>query len=193
MPQAHIDPLRTVTMRKLVTTVLGAAIALALASPVMAQNRGGSTPRTTPTATPRGDQLHTQDRLKDPTLLHDKDQLHDQDRLKDQDKLHDQDKLQDQDRLKDQDKLHDQDKLQDRDRLHDQDGLAIYASDLMTPAERSAYLKKIRAMKTLQERNTFRAQHRMEMQQRARERGVAIPDDNGQGTQQQGNGNGNGN
>lgn len=170
-------------MRKLVTTVLGATIALALASPVMAQNRGGSTPRTPPTATPRGDQLHTQDRLKDPTLLHDQDQLHDQDRLKDQDQLHDQD------RLKDQDKLHDQDTLQDRDRLHDKDGLAIYASDLMTPAERSAYLKKISAMKTLQERNAFRAQHRMEMQQRARERGVAIPDDNGQGAQQQGNGN----
>jgi hypothetical protein len=159
-------------MRTFVTAALGAAIALALAAPVMAQNRGGNTPRTAPTATPRGDQLHTQDRLKDPTLLHDRDQLHDQDRLKDQDQLHD------------------QDKLQDRDRLHDQDGLTIYASDLMTPSERSAYMKKIRAMKTLQERNTFRAQHRTEMQQRARERGVTIPD-NGQGTQQQGSDNGN--
>ena|SRR5690242_13864673 len=177
-------------MRTFVTAALGAAIALALAAPVMAQNRGGNTPRTAPTATPRGDQLHTQDRLKDPTLLHDRDQLHDQDRLKDQDQLHDQDKLQDQDRLKDQDKLHDQDKLQDRDRLHDQDGLAIYAADLMTSSERSAYMKKIRAMKTLQERNTFRAQHRAQMQQRARERGVTIPD-NGQGTQQQGSDNGN--
>jgi hypothetical protein len=167
MPQAQLDPPRTVTMRKPIIIVLGASIALALASPVMAQTRGGSTPHTTPAATPRGDQLHTQDRLKDPTLLHD------------------------QDRLKDQDKLHDQDKLQDRDRLHDQDGMAIYAAELMTPAERSAYMAKMRSLKTVQERNAYRKQHRIEMQQRARERGVTIPPDNGQGTQQQGSGNGN--
>ncbi|MBW4049764.1 MAG: hypothetical protein HIU89_18150, partial [Proteobacteria bacterium] len=65
-------------MRKSVIIVLGASIALALASPVMAQTRGGQAPRVTPpAATPRGDQLHTQDRL------YDKDRLHDQDRLKD--------------------------------------------------------------------------------------------------------------
>jgi hypothetical protein len=69
--------------------------------------------------------------------------------------------------------------------------LAIYASDLMTSAERSAYMTKMQSLNTVQERNTYRAQHRMEMQQRARERGVAIPADNGQGTQQQGSDNGN--
>ncbi|HUW53818.1 MAG TPA: hypothetical protein VMV99_10425 [Rhodanobacter sp.] len=171
-------------MRKSVIIILGASIALASASPVMAQ-RGGRAPRVNPATTPTGDQLHTQDRLKDPTHLYDKDKLQDQDRLKDQDKLHDQD------RLKDQDKLHDQDKLQDRDRIHDQDGQAIYAYDLMTPAERSAYMTKMRSLNTVQERDAYREQHRTEMQQRARERGVTIPSDNGQGTQQQGSENGN--
>ncbi|WP_159015604.1 hypothetical protein [Cognatiluteimonas profundi] len=168
-------------MRKSAIIVLGASIALALVSPVMAQGRGGSTPRQTPTPTPtpRGDQLQTQDRLKD------QDKLHDQDQLKDQDKLHDQDQL------RDQDKLHDQDKLQDRDRLHDQDGLAIYASELMTPAERSAYMTRMRSLKTVQERNAYREQHRIEMQQRARERGVSIPSGSGQNNKQQGSEDGN--
>jgi len=154
-------------MRKSVIIILGASIALASASPVMAQ-RGGRAPRVNPATTPTGDQLHTQDRLRDPTHQYDKDKLHDQDRLKDQDKLHD------------------QDKLQDRDRIHDQDGQAIYAYDLMTPAERSAYMTKMRSLNTVQERDAYREQHRTEMQQRARERGVTIPSDNGQGTQQQG-------
>ena len=161
-------------MRNSVIIVLGASIALSLASPLMAQARAGRPPHASPPATtPRGDQLHTQDRLRDPTRLHDQDKLHDQDRLKDRDKLHD------------------QDKLKDRDRLHDQDGQAIYADNLMTPAERSAYMNRMHSLNTVQERNAFREQHRIEMQQRARERGVTIPPDNGRGTQQQGGENGN--
>ncbi len=156
-------------MRKSSIVVLGSLIAVALATPAaMAQSKGGGSPRVSPpVTTPKGDQLHTQDRLKDQTHLYD------------------QDRLQDRDQLKDQDKLHDQDKLQDRDRIHDQDGQPIYGYELMTPAERTAYLTKLRGMKTLQERNAYRAQHRIEMQQRARERGVSIPSGNGQGTQQQ--------
>jgi len=61
----------------------------------------------------------------------------------------------------------------------------------MTPAERSAYMTKMRSLNTVQERDAYREQHRTEMQQRARERGVTIPSDNGQGTQQQGSENGN--
>ncbi len=150
-------------MRKSSIVVLGSLIAVALATPAaMAQSKGGGSPRVSPpVTTPKGDQLHTQDRLKDQTHLYD------------------------QDRLQDRDKLHDQDKLQDRDRIHDQDGVAIYGYELMTPAERTAYLTKLRSMKTLQERNAYRTQHRIEMQQRARERGVSIPSDNGQGAQQQ--------
>ena len=175
-------------MRISTIPVVCVAVVMAFASSTaMAQNKGGAPRVQTPPAAAKGDLLRTQDRLKD------QDKLHDQDRLKDQDKLHDQDRLKDQDKLKDQDqdRLHDQDQLQDRDRLHDQDGQSIYGAELMTSAEVDAYMNQIRSLQTVQERNAFRNQHRIEMQQRARERGVSIPDDNGQGSQQQGSDNGN--
>jgi hypothetical protein len=71
-----------------------------------------------------------------------------------------------QDRLRDRDK--DTDRLRDRDR--------IYGSQLMTPAERNAYRKKMRSLKTSQERESYRMQHHEEMQQRAAARGVTLPD-----------------
>lgn len=52
----------------------------------------------------------------------------------------------------------------------------VYGSQLMTPAERVAYRQKMRSLKTVQEREAFRAQHHEEMQQRARERGMQLPD-----------------
>lgn len=78
------------------------------------------------------------------------------------------------DRLHDMDRMHDQDRLHDRDRLRDRD--TIYGSQLMTSAERSAYRKKMRSLKTEQEREAFRTQHHEEMQKRAQERGVKLPD-----------------
>ncbi|NII09686.1 hypothetical protein [Oleiagrimonas sp. C23AA] len=93
--------------------------------------------------------------------------------------------------MKDRDQLHDQDRMRDRDRIHDQDGRAIYGYQLMTPAERRTYMNHMRSLKTVQERNAYRMEHRNEMQQRARERGVAMPPDSGQGTQRQGGDGGN--
>ena len=72
------------------------------------------------------------------------------------------------------DRLHDQDRLHDRDRTRDRD--TIYGSQLMTPAERNTYRNKMRSLKTAQEREAFRAQHHQEMQKRAQERGVKLPD-----------------
>jgi hypothetical protein len=72
------------------------------------------------------------------------------------------------------DRLHDQDRLRDRDRLQDRD--TIYGSQLMTPAERNTYRNKMRNLKTVQEREAFRAQHHQEMQKRAQERGLRLPD-----------------
>lgn len=80
-----------------------------------------------------------------------------------QDRLHD--------RQLDRDRLHDQ----DQDRLRDRD--TIYGSQLMTPAERTAYRKKMRSLKTAQEREAFRMQHHEEMQKRAQERGMTLPDE----------------
>lgn len=57
--------------------------------------------------------------------------------------------------------------LQERDR---------YGWQLMTPQERAEHRNKMRNMKTEQEREAYRLQHHAEMQKRAKERGVTLPD-----------------
>lgn len=52
----------------------------------------------------------------------------------------------------------------------------IYGSQLMTPEERSAHRKTMRSLKTAEERDAFRAEHHRLMQERAKERGVTLPD-----------------
>jgi hypothetical protein len=46
----------------------------------------------------------------------------------------------------------------------------------MTDAERAEYRAKMRAMKTNEEREVFRLEHHKKMQERAKERGVTLPD-----------------
>lgn len=46
--------------------------------------------------------------------------------------------------------------------------------ELMTDAERAEYVNTVRSLKTQEERNAFRSQHRQEMEERARERGVSL-------------------
>lgn len=77
-----------------------------------------------------------------------------------------------QDQLRTQDK--DMDKDQDQDHLRDQDRLYIYGYELMTDQERNAYQERMRAAKTLQERDSIRAEHRVQMDARAKERGATI-------------------
>lgn len=87
------------------------------------------------------------------------------------------DQVQTKDRLHttDKDALQIKDKLQDKDqdRLMDRD--QIYLGSLMTPAERAAYLERLRLAKTEQEREQIRAQHRIQMEAIAKEKGVSIP------------------
>ncbi len=52
----------------------------------------------------------------------------------------------------------------------------VYGSQLMTPQERMEYRSKMRSMKTREEREAFRMEHHKQMQERARERGVQLPD-----------------
>lgn len=52
----------------------------------------------------------------------------------------------------------------------------IYGSQLMTRKERLEYRERLRAAKTQEERNRIRAEHHERMQERARERGVKLPD-----------------
>jgi hypothetical protein len=63
---------------------------------------------------------------------------------------------------------------QDKIQLQTQD--QIYGSQLMTPTERSEYSAKMRNLKTEQERNEYRYEHHRQMQDRARARGVTLPD-----------------
>jgi hypothetical protein len=52
----------------------------------------------------------------------------------------------------------------------------IYGSQLMTPQERNEYQQKMGTLKTQQERDQLRSEHHAKMQDRARERGVTLPD-----------------
>lgn len=67
-----------------------------------------------------------------------------------------------------------QDKIQDQTKSRTQD--MIYGSQLMTPAERSQYMNQMRTLKTAQEREAFRLQHHEQMLERARAKGVTLPD-----------------
>ena len=52
----------------------------------------------------------------------------------------------------------------------------IYGSQLMTKQERIEHLNKLRAAKTVEERDQVRLQHHEQMQLRAKEKGVTLPD-----------------
>ena len=87
----------------------------------------------------------------------------------------DQDRTRDQDRVQtpDKDLTRDQDRLRTRDKTQDQ----IYGSQLMTQEERSAYRNRMRNAKTAQEREQIRKEHHEQMKARAKEKGVALPDE----------------
>jgi hypothetical protein len=55
----------------------------------------------------------------------------------------------------------------------------MYGADLMTPQEREAYIEKLRSTKTQDERLKLRDEHRAEMQKRARDQGVPLPEPRG--------------
>jgi hypothetical protein len=66
-----------------------------------------------------------------------------------------------------------EDQVRDQTRQQDQ----IYGSQLMTEQERNQYRNQMRSAKTVQEREQIRAEHHKQMQARAKERGVTIPDE----------------
>jgi hypothetical protein len=67
---------------------------------------------------------------------------------------------------------------------------AIYGSQLMTQQERIEYRTQMRSMKTLEERNALRLEHHKKMQDRAKERGITLPDSPPAGGGGMGNGQG---
>lgn len=146
------------------TALLMVSLATAAALPAYAQPaQAGGAPAAS-VAQDR-DQVRDQDRIYD----QDRDQDQDRDRLYDQD----QDRDRDQDRDKDQDGDRDQDR--DQDRIRDRD--TIYGYDLMTEEERIAYRNQMRSLATEREREQFRMEHHERMKERAKARGVEIPDE----------------
>jgi hypothetical protein len=53
----------------------------------------------------------------------------------------------------------------------------VYGSQLMTKQERAEYQAKMRAAKTPEEQEKIRNEHHARMQERAKERGVTLPDE----------------
>ena len=53
----------------------------------------------------------------------------------------------------------------------------VYGSQLMTIDERTEYQAKMRAAKTAEEREGLRAEHHQRMQERAKARGMTLPDE----------------
>jgi hypothetical protein len=74
----------------------------------------------------------------------------------------------------DKDQTRDQDRRQTQDQARD---TPIYGSQLMTSQERSEYGARMRAAKTAEEREQIRKEHHEQMKARAKEKGVALPDE----------------
>jgi hypothetical protein len=53
----------------------------------------------------------------------------------------------------------------------------IYGSQIMTPQERAEHRAKMRAAKTVEEREKIRKEHHDRMVQRAKERGITLPEE----------------
>ena len=74
-------------------------------------------------------------------------------------------------------------------------GDTVYGWQLMTEQERIEHRNKMRGMKTKEERETYRSEHHMRMQERAKERGVTLPGQpqpRGKGMRESGGGKGKG-
>ena len=87
------------------------------------------------------------------------------------------DRAQDQAHVQQQemDRLHDKERIRQEERLRPEDE-KIYGHKLMSPEELNQYRERLRLMKTEEEKTRFEAQHREEMQKRARALNVELED-----------------
>jgi regulatory protein YycI of two-component signal transduction system YycFG len=69
------------------------------------------------------------------------------------------------------------DKVQAKDQTQLRDQDPIYGNQLMTEQERIEHRNKMRSLKTKEEREAYRLEHHKKMQERAKERGVQLPDE----------------
>jgi hypothetical protein len=76
----------------------------------------------------------------------------------------------------DQDQTRTQSQMLTQEQINKMPDQQIYGSQLMTQQERNAYRNQMRAAKTYEEQQRIRNEHHKQMQARAKERGVTIPD-----------------
>lgn len=71
-----------------------------------------------------------------------------------------------------------QDRDRDQDRVRDRpdDAQPIYGRELMTEQERREYHERMRNLRTEEERRAYREEHHRQMQSRAAERGLTLPE-----------------
>ena len=67
-----------------------------------------------------------------------------------------------------------QDQSREEMQMRDRD---IYGSQLMTPQERNEFRERMRAAKSAEERERIRREHHEQMQARAKQRGITLPDE----------------
>jgi Na+-transporting NADH:ubiquinone oxidoreductase subunit NqrC len=75
----------------------------------------------------------------------------------------------------DRERMQTQDRSREMVQTRDQDH--IYGSQLMTEKERMEYRERLRAAHTVEEREQIRMEHHKQMQKRAREQGMMLPDE----------------
>ncbi len=66
----------------------------------------------------------------------------------------------------------------DKDDFWQDDRRQLYGDELMSPEERQAYRQKMWDLKTDSERERYRSDHREQMKERARDRGIVLPENN---------------
>lgn len=98
----------------------------------------------------------------------DEDQVRERDRASDDD-YRTRDREMDRERHETQERIGDEAQARARDR--------IYGSQLMTEEEREHYRQRMRAATSEEERQKIRSEHHAQMVERARERGVTLPDE----------------
>ena len=76
----------------------------------------------------------------------------------------------------DQDQLRTQDQMMTQDQINKMPDQQIYGHQLMTQQERNAHRAKMRSAKTYEEQQRIRNEHHKQMQVRAKEKGVTLPD-----------------
>jgi len=102
----------------------------------------------------------------------------------------DRDQVQDQDQDQDQTQIQSQSKTQQTTQAQDQSSRnePVYGWELMSVKERQEHRAKMQKMKTQKERTAYLEQHHKQMEERAKERGVSLPDRPMMGNRQPGGG-----